>query len=129
MKKIAIVLFVLSLGVPVAAQNRDTLEREVRDDYLVPCMRAIKVEIYMASPPIPDSDVKMYTEELLEEARKLAIELRGKERRLQNGVPTARGRARCKNKVKSKPRFSSAITTQCDCSLYLHVRRMLGPSA
>ena len=31
MKKIAIVLFVLSLGVPVAAQNRDTLEREVRD--------------------------------------------------------------------------------------------------
>ena len=97
MKKIAILLFVLSLGVPVAAQNRDTLEREVRDDYLVPCMIAIT----LASPPISDSDVQMYTEELLEEARKLAIELRGKERNYRM-VYLRLKQSTCANKVKSK---------------------------
>ena len=106
MKKIAIVLFVLSLGVPVAAQNRDTLEIEISSAYLVPCMIAITSSLRLASRPISDSDVKMYTEELLEEARKLAIELRGKERNYRM-VYLRLKQSTCANKVKSKPRFSS----------------------
>ncbi len=101
MKKIAIVLFVLSLGVPVAAQNRDTLEIEIRDNYLVPCMIEITSRLRFVSPPISDSGVQMYTEELLEEARKLAIELRGKERNYRM-VYLQLKQSTCKNKVKLK---------------------------
>ena len=56
------------------------IKKEIMNEFIIPCLIRIKMILTKASERrvIPTRDIKIYTQALIKEARKLAFEMRGK---------------------------------------------------